>query len=290
MVSIRGAPAVNKASATAPLLEEDAPSEARVHEALDVKGSRRRLDDVLTVSGNALRGVPLTSMLRGRAAVLADGGAAARDDPAGCYALSRPVESLSHFCSHSWSAPQYAKWLALTFHFNSSAAVGLVFLLYAVAFHVELFYFEWMPSGTMTLASTFVQVQYCPLCSLLACIVLPAALFTAHRVSPSARRARLFLDVSCINQSDHEQKMAGIAALGAILDRSETMLVLSDDTYWSRSWCLFELAAFAHRAGLERCVVVPMHLAMLDASMLAYGVLYNLLPLTTTCSSCPPHS
>jgi hypothetical protein len=236
MVSIRGAaPPATKASATAPLLEENVPSDARVHDSLDVKGRHRRLDDVLTVSGNALRGVPLTSLLQGRAALFANGGAAAREDPMGCYALSKPVEALSHFCSHSWSAPQYAKWLALTFHFNTSTAVGLVFLLYAVAFHLELFYFESMPSGTMTLASTFVQVQYCPLCSLLACIVLPVAIFTAHHLSPSARRARLFLDVSCINQSDHEQKMAGIAALGAILDRSETMLVLSDETYWSRA-------------------------------------------------------
>ena len=239
----------------------------------------RRLDDVLTVGGDALRGVPLSSLLRDRAALFADGGAAAREDPVGCYALSQPVESLSHFCSHSWSASRHSKWLALTFHFNMAPAIALVFAALAFTFHVELFRFEAILSGQFTLQTTAVTISYTPLCSLVVCTLLPALLFFGHHLFGSARRARLFLDVSCINQSDEEQKAAGIAALGAVLDRSEKMLILSEETYWSRAWCIFEVAAFAHRAGLERCVFVPMHVAMLDVSMLAYGIMYNLMPI-----------
>jgi len=239
--------------------------------------ARRRFDDVLTIGDDVLRGVPLASLLH----VVADGGSAARKDPARCYALSQPVDSLSHFCSHSWRAPRLAKWLAISFHFNFAPSIATLFLFLAVTFHIELFYFDDMPTGALTPAGTLASIRYCPLCSVVTIVVLPPLLLGGHCLFGAARRARLFLDVACINQADRKQKAAGIAAFGAILDRSESMLVLTDETYWSRAWDIFEVVAFAHRAGFERCIFVPMHLATLDASMLAYGLMYNALPIVS---------
>ena len=64
-------------------------------------------------------------------------------------------------------------------------------------------------------------------------------------------------------------KARGIESLGALLDRSETMLVLMDERYPTRLWCLFEVAAFAKRAGLARMRFVPTHGPLIDAGVAA---------------------
>ena len=56
-------------------------------------------------------------------------------------------------------------------------------------------------------------------------------------------------------------KQRGIASLGALLDRSERMLILLDKEYFTRLWCIFELAAFAKRAGMHRLEIVQLHSA-----------------------------
>ena len=57
--------------------------------------------------------VSLPSLLAGRARLFASEGQAARDDPSGTFALSKPVDSLSFFLSHSWRTSRVAKYCAL---------------------------------------------------------------------------------------------------------------------------------------------------------------------------------
>eukprot|EP00913_Durusdinium_trenchii_P027885 g26147.t1 len=54
----------------------------------------------------------------------------------------------------------------------------------------------------------------------------------------------VFLDRVCINQFNQDLKVMGIISLGAILKRSDSILVVWDENYVERLWCLFELAAF----------------------------------------------
>ena len=70
--------------------------------------------------------------------------------------------------------------------------------------------------------------------------ILLIALFGWHRLSGTGRRS-LFLDIACICQNDAVRKARGIESLGALLDRSETMIVLMDETYFTRLWCAFEI-------------------------------------------------
>ena len=82
----------------------------------------------------------------------------------------------------------------------------------------------------------------------------------------------------CIRDRDDPQaKASGIASLGALLDRSEQMLVLMDERYWSRMWCAFEIAAFAKRAGMDRMRVVPIHVPIFEAGGLCWILLISLL-------------
>ena len=49
-----------------------------------------------------------------------------------------------------------------------------------------------------------------------------------------------------------------------MLDRSREMICLIDEHYWKRLWCLFEVAAFYRRAGPQRMVFIPLHIASLQ--------------------------
>ena len=97
-------------------------------------------------------------------------------------------------------------------------------------------------------------------------LVFLVVLGTAHRVSPLRS---LFLDIACIRQDSDAAKAEGIAALGAVLDRSERMLVLCDANYFSRLWCTFELAAYTKRAGAARIDLLPLHESLVLLGLIA---------------------
>lgn len=75
--------------------------------------------------------------------------------------------------------------------------------------------------------------------------------------------------IACIDQLDAVNKAAGINALGALLDRSQRMVVLLDEHNMQRMWCVFELAAFAKRGSLSRIDIVPLHLALQQSAIIA---------------------
>merc|ERR1712232_1015554 len=54
----------------------------------------------------------------------------------------------------------------------------------------------------------------------------------------------IFLDKVCVPQHDSERKVLAIHSFGAFVQRSDRMLVLWDATYFSRLWCVFEVAVF----------------------------------------------
>ena len=84
------------------------------------------LATVLDIDEEALRGLSLSTVLANRARLFAEEGKAAREDPTGTFALSRPVQYLSHFMSHSWRTGRLVKYAALCVHFNlRRAAIAL---------------------------------------------------------------------------------------------------------------------------------------------------------------------
>jgi len=60
---------------------------------------------------------------------------------------------------------------------------------------------------------------------------------------------RVFLDKACISQTNSEKKKRGIESIGAILGLSKNLLVLWDQGYLKRLWCVFELAAYVKAKG-----------------------------------------
>ena len=98
------------------------------------------------------------------------------------------------------------------------------------------------------------------LCSAVA-VAFPVLLMSLHRFGRRTKE-HAFLDVACIDQLDAAAKLKGIASLGAVLARTERLVILSDETYWTRLWTVFEVAAFYRRAGVSRMDLVPLHATM----------------------------
>lgn len=163
-------------SDTSMLLAPAMPSSTSPERRASIAPSHKSLSNIVDLSSEALRGVPLSSLLANAGALFADAGAAARQDPAGTYALSRPVRRLSNFISHSWSASRSQKWLALLWYYNGTATNITALLVMLASFYVAVLSFEAVvPSALLTEASVsyydatplrysyFVQTMWVPI-------------------------------------------------------------------------------------------------------------------------------
>jgi hypothetical protein len=231
-------------------------------------GKQRSLEDVLDLPDDQLRGISLSTLLAGGARLFARHGAAAREDPHGTFALSRQCDSLSFFCSHSWSTNRWLKYVALIVHFNLCRALMAMLISNCACVFVSLWFPHlvpsWMrmsypiqPDNALGTSPMTAECVCAPVFLIVLCI--------AHRFGPERS---LFLDIACIRQDSDAAKADGITALGAVLDRSQRMLVLCDAHYFSRLWCTFELAAYTKREGAARIDLLPLHEPLVTLSLL----------------------
>lgn len=161
------------------------------------------------------------------------------------YRHSEVASNIDMFVSHSWQTPAWKKYLNLLILRNGLPAMVLGTLGASVANvlsqHLILPPLEVLGGGW---------------CLLSGCLIY---YLTLLRWRP---RTILFWDSACINQHDPLLKAEGLASLGAILKQSKTLLVLWDQTFVSRLWCMFEMAAYLHgRAGSSASVTVRSPLA-----------------------------
>jgi len=257
----------NRRSATSPARQHEIGERQRLHE----------LAQVLELEKDQLRGVPIPTLLARAARLYARNGAAAREAPAETFALSHAVGRLDFFISHAWRSPRLAKYLALCRYFNGHLAVHAALLGCFLTFFWALHRAP-IPGELM--------VQFPNRIDKGGVLTFPMAAFNWHHVSFFAylataalahqllrRRQTAFLDIACVNQLDDTSKALGIQRLGAVLQRTERMLVLADEHYWKRLWCVFEVAAFCRHANASRLVILPLHSPMIELGM---GVFFHL--------------
>ena len=79
---------------------------------------------------------------------------------------------------------------------------------------------------------------FAPWCTLTGGLVFTILLFTWRS------QCWVFFDQICIHQYDRRLKMSGLVSIGSFLKHSETLLLVWDETYSQRLWCMMELAAF----------------------------------------------
>ena len=93
-----------------------------------------------------LRGVDVSSLVAGGARLFAEDGKAAREDPAGVFALSTPVANLDYFVSHAWKSPRFAKYCALCCYLNLKAAIAAFLGVGLFCVWYGTLWFETLPS------------------------------------------------------------------------------------------------------------------------------------------------
>jgi hypothetical protein len=150
---------------------------------------------------------------------------------------------LDWFVSHSWKAAWWKRALSLMWIFNSmiSAVVssaGAVIVTLSLVF----WQFQWTGEFWEDFEG-FLPMGFAIVAGML--VVFLFILVQGHMLIPSTRRQTVFFDRCCIHQTDKETKVRGIKGIGHFLKCSKGMVVLWDPTYFSRMWCMFELATFA---------------------------------------------
>lgn len=184
--------------------------------------------------GDLLRASRLTSVLHCGAAILAG-----NDGSAASYDLSERVAAIDTFVSHNWSTSRWQKFFCLALHFSFHYALLLSVVLVAVigvATALDLLPsvtfdddgFESGVCGTLLVAPFFLSVV---------CLGHGLRYFGCNNLF-------VFLDKTCIHQSDTVLQLEGIAKLGAFVQCSSHMVVIYTDIYLKKLWTVYEVACF----------------------------------------------
>eukprot|EP00928_Gymnodinium_smaydae_P041818 TRINITY_DN28252_c0_g1_i1.p1 TRINITY_DN28252_c0_g1~~TRINITY_DN28252_c0_g1_i1.p1 ORF type:complete len:523 (+),score=38.30 TRINITY_DN28252_c0_g1_i1:166-1734(+) len=215
----------------------------------------------------------------GRNQILARGGRifASSEGCANTYALSDQVERIDVFISHNWCVSRKWKSLALTFYFYIVHAL-LVTMLFCVLLGT-LYSLDMLPVYSMQSLGKHYGVMCRLFCFPVWLVTL--VVFKDVELALGRKGPRMFLDKTCIHQTDSDLKRKGISKLGAFLVRSDRMLILYSDIYMQKLWTIFELAVFLMVRDAEDIRVVPVRMPL--AIISSFGFVYVSQYLTIFC-------
>eukprot|EP00929_Paragymnodinium_shiwhaense_P020081 TRINITY_DN13503_c0_g1_i1.p1 TRINITY_DN13503_c0_g1~~TRINITY_DN13503_c0_g1_i1.p1 ORF type:complete len:564 (-),score=74.58 TRINITY_DN13503_c0_g1_i1:384-2075(-) len=199
-----------------------------------------------------LRGVPSNGAFQGYGRHFKSLAGGAND-----FSLSMPTECIDDFISHDWRTPRIVKYVALSYIYNSNAAlIGSTVIAGLVVSTREILRYtdSWHPALDKGLLFPdklgFLSIGP---------IVYLVLLF--HWQSILARLGTaplLFVDKLCIAQNDEDLKSQGVHGLAAFLKQTRRIVVLWSPGYFSRLWCTYELAAwFRFEREMSSVLFVP---------------------------------
>jgi len=162
------------------------------------------------------------------------------------YHLSQSCDRCDWFISHSWGDDGRRKLRMLREYLFLQQFLGVwvITLLLLAAFVLPIGFalessFEsfpfWVPSVTI--------IGF--LGTLLLWVIFSIINIVPSSFSPwSFSQQTLWLDKCCIDQSSDETKKAGIYSFDRFLDNCNGMVAFVSQSYFSRVWCVYELATF----------------------------------------------
>eukprot|EP00928_Gymnodinium_smaydae_P048014 TRINITY_DN32060_c0_g1_i1.p1 TRINITY_DN32060_c0_g1~~TRINITY_DN32060_c0_g1_i1.p1 ORF type:complete len:591 (+),score=24.61 TRINITY_DN32060_c0_g1_i1:55-1773(+) len=170
------------------------------------------------------------------------------------FGLSHPVDQIDEFISHTWSTRRLTKTIALLFHFNFASATLTYVIGVGVAFACCAAWrgcVEEESRHGFRVVSAF-GMLFLPFFAYLLVFCFGVKL-------RFVRNANLFLDKLCIHQGNHDLKALGVNSLELFIRRSSKFVLLYDSCTFSRLWCTFEVAIFAHdrNRSMEDICIIP---------------------------------
>ena len=180
------------------------------------------------------------------------------DDRERLFERSRPVSAIDSFVSHAWRSDGNRKWMALALHEVGHLPVAVaIFACLAMSClqrAVEL------PGNVRTLMvadnpTVLLASPWEYLAGLLAAVASAFLLL--------AMQQRIyFVDAACIHQANRALKTTGIRHLAGYVAMSQRLLVLWDEHYFDRLWCVYELATFSAIHPNKPVIFLPLRSAI----------------------------
>lgn len=196
-------------------------------------------------------------------------------------------DTLDAFFSHSWRGSWWQKCIATVFYsyFPIATLLALVVQLLLGVLMIPGTPVSEKPVCMPFMSNHLAEVAFCrpPGHMYLYCLSALGCLF-AHRLIPARVGKQFFLDKGCIDQSDPTSIAKGVSSLGGILRHCSAFVVLWTDDYFTRLWCIFELACFMRFGGHEgalQAILIPVILP----TFIVCGNLY-ILSVWTICDIC----
>ncbi|CAE7600325.1 unnamed protein product, partial [Symbiodinium necroappetens] len=200
----------------------------------------------LEVDAEIVRGVPLRMTLRNFGKMWRVSPLKMTEEARNnLYRKSVHIDSFDVFLSHTWHTK--GRWKVLSLLLQSGLHIALLAWAACVAVMFVL-----SSKGLLPLPFEYIsrfgdgtKLSCGPWCLLGSFIGHGAGLMLAPYAPTFCSRAPMcFLDVASINQTDKELMERGVYGIGGFLSKSKEMRVLWSTPYFTRLWCVFEVAAF----------------------------------------------
>ena len=152
---------------------------------------------------------------------------------------SRPVCAIDCFVSHAWRSEGSRKWMALALH-----EAGLVPLAVALLACLAMGLIQRsvkLPGNVRLVAENRIAFYVSPYEYTAGLLAAVASIFLLLAMQ---RTRTYFVDAACIHQTNRALKTQGIRHLAGYVAMSSKLLVLWDENYFNRLWCVYELAMF----------------------------------------------
>jgi len=225
------------------------------------------------------RGMPISLALHGCGKIFVNSQGSGKT-----YSLSQTCSRLNIFLSHNWSTPRELKFLALALRFNFNKAVWAMCVTCAVCIGA-------VGTGTMSDFETldvgfdldgFNSSAHGNVCLFLGLTVFWGTIFFGHELD-FLRRGKghyIFLDKTCIHQTDMSLKNEGIESLGAFLANSDKLIILYSPLYFKKIWTVYEVACFLCTKSTSDCIFLPVDMSKFGISAHACLVLWHIITAT----------
>jgi len=212
-----------------------------------------------------LRGSRFSDMMRCGGSIFVNNAGSERT-----YHLSTQVNRLDFFISHNWATPRMQKFSCLALHFNTEYAV-MASLVVMVASAV-LSHQDFLPTFDDPFGRSSVG------CRVLGIPVFVFVLFVRHELLCRNRWCDpiVFLDKTCIHQTNEMIKKKGIQKLSAFLIESSKMVIVYTDVYLQRLWTVYEIASYLALHPGHDIVLLPTSIAQLVLKSMAFLYLTEL--------------
>lgn len=176
---------------------------------------------------------------------------------------ARQTTQIDDFISHDWSTNGTAKFITLCTLYNAKPAI-IIAILVSVAGAVLEIVFEdlrFLPGLFVVIGRERMEVPsagcfglLCGMCS----YVLTLCFWQRVQHVVCRRSRKVFMDRLCIEQNDQTLKQKGIMGLAGFLKLSKRLVVLWSPRYFTRLWCVYEIARWTKlRKSLRQLIIAP---------------------------------